>query len=228
MKIRSAIILVMAIFLSVSAHGQQMKKSVVASGGGHSESSLRLLDCTIGQVFMGTAASGSSQLRAGFWTGGASSPLCAYLPGDINSDGQTRASDVTFGVRYFKGLGASPLDSCRNDSVVSPNHYLFVAGDVNGDCQFKGSDVTRLVQYFKGFASLIHCRFFPPPPIALTSQDEAIPLMMGNTIQQPVLSPSAIPIRQGIIGSSGTEIKNPPAPINSGTKGVKTSSLQKK
>jgi len=85
---------------------------------------------------------------------------CDYILGDINGDGVCIGGDVTFGVRYFKGLGIQPPDSCYSDSLSG---YLYVAGDCNGDCQFRGSDITRLVQYFKGNAGLSYCRFFPPP-----------------------------------------------------------------
>jgi hypothetical protein len=86
---------------------------------------------------------------------------CSYLPGDINGDGQRLGADVTFGVRFFKGLGAGPADSCYMDSTHS---FLYVAGDVNGNCEFRGSDITRLVAYFKGTASLSNCHFFPTGP----------------------------------------------------------------
>jgi len=86
--------------------------------------------------------------------------ICSYLPGDINGDGVRLGGDVTYGVRYFKGMGAQPPDSCYMDST---NSYIYVAGDVNGNCEFRGSDITRLVQYFKGMASLSYCHFFPPP-----------------------------------------------------------------
>jgi hypothetical protein len=88
-------------------------------------------------------------------------PQCSYFLGDINGDNQTRGSDVTFGVRYFRGVAEPPPDSCFNDSVATTNHYLYVAGDVNADCLFRGSDITRLVSYFKGSAILENCRFFP-------------------------------------------------------------------
>jgi predicted glutamine amidotransferase len=87
---------------------------------------------------------------------------CIYLRGDLNADRRVTAGDVTFGVRYFKGLGASPPDSCFSDSVPG-NHYLYMAGDVNGDCLFRLSDITRLVVYFNGLAYLYNCRFFPLP-----------------------------------------------------------------
>jgi len=85
---------------------------------------------------------------------------CSYLPGDINGDGQRIGGDVTYGVRYFKGTGPAPLDSCYMDSTGA---YLYVSGDVNGNCEFRGSDITRLVAYFKGTAQLSYCHFFPPP-----------------------------------------------------------------
>lgn len=87
-------------------------------------------------------------------------PACDYYPGDINSDGQRIGGDVTFGVRYFKGVGSQPPDSCFMDSTGT---YLYVAGDVNGNCEFRGSDITRLVAFFKGGAEISTCHFFPPP-----------------------------------------------------------------
>jgi hypothetical protein len=87
------------------------------------------------------------------------SPSCNYMLGDLNGDGNLIAGDVTFGVRYFKGLGDQPADSCYMDST---NSYLYVAGDVNGNCEFRGSDVTKLVSFFKGSSILDYCHFFPP------------------------------------------------------------------
>lgn len=86
---------------------------------------------------------------------------CEYTPGDINGDGNVLGSDVTFGVRYFKGIGANPPDSCYDDSLPG-NHFLYIAGDVNDDCQFRGSDITRLVAYFKGLTNLLYCHLTPP------------------------------------------------------------------
>jgi hypothetical protein len=89
-------------------------------------------------------------------------PVCNYVAGDINSDSAVGAADVTYGVRYLKGIGTPPPDSCFMDSTAS---YLYVAADVNGNCEFRGSDITRLVAYFKGTAAMSHCHFFPPPPL---------------------------------------------------------------
>jgi beta-lactamase superfamily II metal-dependent hydrolase len=90
-------------------------------------------------------------------------PQCNYIIGDINGDSTVLAGDVTYGVRFFKGLGLPPPDSCSHDSINTPNHYLYVAGDVNGDCLFRGSDISRLVSYFKGTSVLTPCQFFPLP-----------------------------------------------------------------
>jgi hypothetical protein len=83
---------------------------------------------------------------------------CDYLIGDISGDGQRLGGDVTYGVRFFKGIGSAPKDSCYMDST---NTFLYVAGDCNGNCEFRGSDITRLVAYFKGNAQLACCYFFP-------------------------------------------------------------------
>jgi hypothetical protein len=162
MKIRSVGIIILALAFSTLAGAQQFKRSVAASGGGHSESAFMKLDGTVGQVCVGRATSSSNQIQAGFWTGGATvaPPACDYMQGDISGDGQRLGSDVTYGVRYFKGVGTVPKDSCFLDSTGT---YLYVGGDVNGNCEFRGSDITRLVQYFKGNAALSYCHFFPPP-----------------------------------------------------------------
>jgi hypothetical protein len=62
--------------------------------------------------------------------------LTIFPPGDANGDHSVLGGDVTYLVRFFKGLGNPP----------NP----FFAGDANGDCQVLGSDVTFLVRYFKG------------------------------------------------------------------------------
>lgn len=91
-----------------------------------------------------------------------SEPPCEYLVGDINGDGNVAGGDVTYGVRYFKGTGTVPPDSCFVDSL---DGYLYAAGDVNGNCEFRGSDISRLVAYFKGSAGLAFCHWTIPPPI---------------------------------------------------------------
>ena len=98
---------------------------------------------------------------------------CDYVLGDINGDGNRIGGDVTFGVRYFKGIGSAPPDSCYMDSTGT---YLYVAGDVNGNCEFRGSDITRLVAFFKGNAALAYCHFFPPPIIRPLSPLEVAPI----------------------------------------------------
>jgi hypothetical protein len=83
-----------------------------------------------------------------------------YIPGDINGDDASLASDVTFGVRYLRGIGAVPPDSIYNDSTF---RWLYSAADANGSCEFRGSDITYLVGYFKGINPVIRwCPQTPP------------------------------------------------------------------
>lgn len=105
---------------------------------------------------------------------------CEYLIGDISGDGQRLGGDVTYGVRYFKGIGSAPKDSCYMDSTHT---YLYVAGDCNGNCEFRGSDITRLVAYFKGNAPLSCCHFFPTtlPRAVISPTDE--PLAVRQAIK---------------------------------------------
>jgi hypothetical protein len=85
---------------------------------------------------------------------------CDYIPGDINGDDNVMGNDVTYGVRYFKGLGTSPPDSCYNTYT---DDWLYSAGDVNGNCGFTGSDITYLVAYFKGInPEILWCEWTPP------------------------------------------------------------------
>jgi hypothetical protein len=65
----------------------------------------------------------------------------SYIPGDVNDDHEIRGSDVTYLVRYFKGLGPPP------PIIVSG---FYPGADANGDCSNRGSDVIYLVNYFKG------------------------------------------------------------------------------
>jgi hypothetical protein len=113
--------------------------------------------------------------EADFNTGldcGGTPPACEYLIGDINGDNQRLGGDVTYGVRFFKGIGNPPPDSCYMDSTHA---YMYVAGDCNGNCEFRGSDITRLVAFFKGTAHLSCCHFFPttvPPFRGVPGSDD--------------------------------------------------------
>lgn len=92
-----------------------------------------------------------------------------YVMGDINGDFICNGADVVYGVRYFKGLGPQPQDSCYHCTDYWPRddncYWLYVAADANGNCEFRGSDISRLVSYFKGTAYLHYCSpSFPPLP----------------------------------------------------------------
>jgi len=110
---------------------------------------------------------GSINIPVGLWVGDFGPAGCRYIPGDINGDGNVQGSDVTFGVRYFKGLSSMPPpDSCFDDSM---GVWIYAAGDVNGSCEFRGSDITMLVSFFKNYVSqLTYCHRTPPlPPLRL-------------------------------------------------------------
>jgi subtilisin family serine protease len=79
----------------------------------------------------------AGMLGTGRINAGATLAGYAYIPGDANADGSVNSGDVTFLVRYLKGLGPAP---------ASP----FYRGDANGDCLVLGADVVYLVNYFKG------------------------------------------------------------------------------
>ena len=85
--------------------------------------------------------------------------FCDYIPGDINGDENVIGSDVTFGVRYFQGIGSNPPDSCWNNTASS---WLYSAADANGDCNFIGSDITFMINYFRGGNSPQYCPDTPP------------------------------------------------------------------
>jgi hypothetical protein len=140
------------------AQTYQIDWYVIGSGGGHASSGSYQIDGTIGQPIIGQASSANYQIDAGFWVGAVSGGTCNYLIGDISGDDQRLGGDVTYGVRYLKGIGTPPRDSCYMDSTHT---YLYVAADCNGNCEFRGSDITRLVSYFKGISSLSCCHFFP-------------------------------------------------------------------
>jgi len=89
----------------------------------------------------------------------ASPPPCAYIPGDINSNGQANGIDVTYGVSYLKG-GNAPRDSCDCPPMAFP---FYASMDVNGNCAANGIDITYFVSYLKGQQpALLYCQDCPP------------------------------------------------------------------
>ncbi|RKX18446.1 MAG: hypothetical protein DRP26_05210 [Candidatus Zixiibacteriota bacterium] len=100
------------------------------------------------------------------------SGLCDYIPGDINGDENVMGNDITYGVRYFKGIGDPPPDSCWNDSDES---WLYSGGDVNGNCQFTGSDITFLVAFFKGYnPEILWCPHTPPAGMVIIGRKKNV------------------------------------------------------
>jgi len=92
---------------------------------------------------------------------------CAYVPGDINGNGSANGIDVTYGVGYFKGGSAPPID-CGSPVGPCPQGSPFYAGgDVNGNCAFNGIDITFFVSYLKGGQpALLFCPSCSPAAIS--------------------------------------------------------------
>jgi hypothetical protein len=109
---------------------------------------------------------------------------CEYIPGDINGNGEVRGSDVTYGVRYFKGEGSQPPDSCWNDSTSS---WFYSGGDCNGDCEFLGADITYLKEFLKGNILCVDwCPQTPPtefPPHVCPPEEPIIGIKAGPVIR---------------------------------------------
>lgn len=84
---------------------------------------------------------------------------CDYIPGDFNYDGELVGGDVTYGVRFLKGLHDLPSFRCYNDST---GNMFYSPGDITGNCLIQANDITRLVAYFKGTATISYCRWTPP------------------------------------------------------------------
>jgi hypothetical protein len=99
---------------------------------------------------------------------------CNYIVGDINNFGGANGIDVTFGVSYFKGGAAPPID-CNPPCTLIPDgpdpgtdpdpapDEFYTAGDVNGNCAFNGIDITFYVSYLKELQpALLYCPTCPP------------------------------------------------------------------
>jgi hypothetical protein len=163
-KIFIAVILVSSVAV---AQNYSIDRYVIASGGGHSESGNYQVDGTIGQPIVGSSSSANYTVDAGFWVGGEAG-ACDYVPGDANGDGNVMGNDVTYSVRYFKGLGNPPPDSCPYNGG-----WLYSAGDANGNCNYAGSDVTFLVGFFKGMnPEILWCPDTPPAGLVVLGRSK--------------------------------------------------------
>lgn len=176
MKTKILVTLLLLLPMIVSAQNYQIGPSVIASGGGQSQSANYSAEGTIGQPIIGHSTSENFIVDGGFWAGIiAGGPQCIYIVGDINGTGNLNGVDVTYGVSYFKG-GYAPPYSCECTSGGT----WYVAGDVNSSCNFNGVDITYLVSYFKGGAAPRPCPDCPPVNLLLSPQ--------------PNLTPSAKPV----------------------------------
>jgi hypothetical protein len=95
-------------------------------------------------------------------------PHCSYIPGDINGNGTLNGIDIVYGVNYFKGGAAPPVD-CNPPCLtygyppIPLADPFFAAGDINGNCVFNGVDLTYFVRYLKlQVPSPLYCPDCPP------------------------------------------------------------------
>ncbi|OQX90897.1 MAG: hypothetical protein B6D58_09255 [candidate division Zixibacteria bacterium 4484_95] len=175
MNIYKILIVILSTALVVVAQEYTIDRYVIASGGGFSESDNYRVDGTIGQPIVGISSSENYVIEAGFWMGAGVSSGCDFTPGDANGDGSVMGNDVTYSVRYFKGIGSPPPDSCQYQGG-----WLYSGGDANGNCVYAGSDVTFLVGYFKGYnPEILYCPETPPinEPVLLAGGKEDTPLI---------------------------------------------------
>jgi hypothetical protein len=94
-----------------------------------------VLNGTIGQTAIGTGASASYGLIAGYWQdfGGGG---CCVIPGDANHDGSRDISDLTYFVDFMFGGGPAPI--CQEEF------------DNDGNCSQDISDLTYYVDFMFG------------------------------------------------------------------------------
>lgn len=181
MRIIAIIMLSLLTAGSALAQSYHVDWSVVASGGGHSESMIYGVDGTVSQTAIGRSSSESYSVVAGFWAG-VGGPVCRYIPGDANSVPPFNGIDVTYSVNYFKGIGPAPPDTCDCPHIG----VLLAAADANGDCVYNGIDVTYSINYLKGLGG---------PPLAC---QECAPRGMRLAVERRYPGGSAMPIKSDI------------------------------
>jgi len=115
--------------------GEQINWQVISGGGTRATSATMVLNGTIGQTAIGTGASASYGLIAGYWQdfGGGG---CCVIPGDANHDGSRDISDLTYFVDFMFGGGPAPI--CQEEF------------DNDGNCSQDISDLTYYVDFMFG------------------------------------------------------------------------------
>lgn len=116
---------------------------VIASGGGHAQSTNFQIDGTIGQAITGISASANYTVEAGYWVGVGGGPVCGdYVVGDFNNDTFFNVTDITNGFSQLKsGTSPNPPVLCACIEGHLPPEWA-VAMDVNGNCAFNVADIT--------------------------------------------------------------------------------------
>jgi hypothetical protein len=161
----------------VSAQNHRIDWSVIASGGGHSESVGHQLDGTVGQAVVGQSSSDSYILKAGYWVGFVARGDCIYFPGDVNHNGTAlELSDVVTMIGNYRG---SSLPSYVCDCGVDPPGSEFAATtDPNGNCiSLELSDVVTEIGAYRGSGTASGCIDCPGSMRLLPDSDNPLMLM---------------------------------------------------
>lgn len=154
------ILLMMLLTASISlAQNYSIDWSVIASGGGHSESENYQADVTIGQAIVGQSTSENYILQAGYWVGMPSGDDCVYIPGDCDYDGTPATlPDAIAMIGMYRGTVVHPYE-CD----CPPHGETFGAtADPNGNCiADELPDVVAEIGIYRGTVEALGCEDCP-------------------------------------------------------------------
>lgn len=149
------IITVLTLCTAAGAQNYSVDRYVMASGGGHSESAVYLVDGTVGQPVVGRSASESYIVEAGFWAGLAGGGDCLYIAGDVDNNGTPlELADVIAMIGNYRGTTV-PYFVCD-----CPGHAADFAAtaDPSGNCApFELGDVVIEIGAYRGTADASAC-----------------------------------------------------------------------
>lgn len=153
------LIIIPALCASASAQSFIVDRYVIASGGGHSESGVYIIDGAIDQPAIGESSSDNYVVEAGFWVGGSITGNCVYIAGDVNSNGiPLELSDVMAMIGNYRGtLAPSYTCDCPGQAL-----NFAAAADPGGNClPFELNDVVVEIDAYRGTALASGCSDCP-------------------------------------------------------------------
>jgi hypothetical protein len=156
MKIINIVLLLFLMASFAMAQEYQIDWSVIASGGGQTESGSYQVSGTIGQPIVGQTSSENYSMEAGFWAGVVpGGGDCVYIPGDCNHNGSPlELGDVIAMIGMYRGSVVPPYEcSCP------PHGDDFTpTADPNGNCvPLELGDVVTEIGAYRGSATASGC-----------------------------------------------------------------------